>query len=85
MQKHLYTATVANAGKLAQNINNRLAEAGFNNLGTSERPNLVVLKRMNMPAALVEAGFINTGEDNELFDTNFNGIAQAIADGQRTL
>ena len=34
-----------------------------------------------MPAALVEAGFINTGEDNELFDTNFNGIAQAIADG----
>ena len=67
--------------KLAQNINNRLAEAGFNNLGTSERPNLVVLKRTKMPAALVEAGFINTGEDNELFDTNFNGIAQAIADG----
>lgn len=34
-----------------------------------------------MPAVLVEAGFINSDIDNELFDTKFNQTAQAIADG----
>lgn len=34
-----------------------------------------------MPAVLVEAGFINSDEDNRIFDENFEQIAQAIADG----
>ena len=34
-----------------------------------------------MPAVLVEAGFINSDTDNELFDSNFQDIAQAIATG----
>ena len=34
-----------------------------------------------MPAVLVEAGFINNGEDNRIFDENFEEVAQAIADG----
>lgn len=33
-----------------------------------------------MPALLVEAGFINSDEDNRLFDEKFQEIAQAIAD-----
>ena len=33
-----------------------------------------------MPAVLIEAGFINSDKDNELFDNNFNEIAQGIAD-----
>ena len=32
-----------------------------------------------MPAVLVEAGFLNTEADNELFDQNFDEISQAIA------
>ena len=56
-------------------------KAGFKNLGVTERPNLVVLKRTKMPAVLIEAGFINDDEDNRIFDENFNKIAQAIADG----
>ena len=32
-----------------------------------------------MPAVLIETGFINTDADNELFDTRFNDIADAIA------
>lgn len=34
-----------------------------------------------MPAVLVEAGFLNTAADNELFDERFGAIAEAIADG----
>ena len=34
-----------------------------------------------MPAVLVEAGFLNTAADNELFDKRFGAIAEAIADG----
>ena len=41
------------------------------NLGVKERPGLVVLRRTKMPAVLVEAGFINNGEDNRIFDENF--------------
>ncbi len=69
------------AEKLAENINEQLEKAGFINLGISERPNLIVLRKTKMPAVLVEVGFINTDKDNELFDSSFQTIAQAIADG----
>ena len=68
-------------GEMAENINRELAEAGFKNLGVKERPGLVVLRRTKMPAVLVEAGFINNGEDNRVFVENFKEMAQAIADG----
>ncbi len=67
--------------EMAENINVRLEQAGFRNLGIKERPGLVVLRRTQMPALLVEVGFINTDEDNQTFDENFEQIAQAIADG----
>lgn len=67
--------------EMAENINVRLEGAGFRNLGIKERPGLVVLRRTQMPALLVEAGFINSDEDNRTFDENFEQIAQAIADG----
>lgn len=69
------------AARLAYNINSRLVDIGFENQGVNERKNLVVLNRTNMPAVLVEVGFINTDADNQLFDERFNEIAQAIADG----
>lgn len=67
--------------EMAENINTNLATVGFANLGVKARPNLVVLRRTKMPAVLVEAGFLNSNADNALFDTNFDLIAQAIADG----
>ena len=66
---------------IANNINSNLSKMGYVNRGTTERPNLVVLKRTKMPAVLVEAGFINNDEDNKLFDDNFEETAQAIATG----
>jgi len=67
--------------EMAQEINEQLETIGFVNLGVNARPNLVVLKRTQMPAVLVEVGFINSDTDNLLFDENFPAIAQAIADG----
>lgn len=67
--------------EMAQNINEQLETVGFVNLGVKARPNLVVLRRTNMPSVLVEAGFINSETDNQLFDANFQDIAEAIATG----
>lgn len=67
--------------QMAQDINDQLESVGFVNLGVNARPNLVVLRRTKMPALLVEAGFINSDVDNQLFDDNFQDIAQAIATG----
>lgn len=63
--------------ELAENINRELAEAGYRNLGIKERPGLVILRRSQMPAVLVEVGFLNTDTDNVLFDGTLKGIAEA--------
>ncbi len=65
----------------AENINKELEKVGFKNIGVEERKNLAVLRRTKMPAALVEAGFINTEADNNIFDLKFPEVAQAIANG----
>lgn len=67
--------------ELAKNINRQLAGVGFNNLGVRERKDLTVLRRTQMPAILIETGFLNTDADNELFDSQFAQIADAIAEG----
>ncbi len=69
------------AARLAGNINARLEDVGFANQGVNERTNLVVLNQTEMPAVLVEVGFINTDADNRLLDQRFQEVAQAIADG----
>ena len=66
---------------MARNINRSLERAGFANLGVIERPGLVVLRKTQMPAVLVEVGFIDNEADNRFFDQNFQGITQAIATG----
>ena len=57
---------------LARNINSQLERIGYRNIGVTERPNLVVLNSTDMPAVLVEVGFINSDIDNNLFDNFFN-------------
>ncbi|MBQ7972011.1 MAG: N-acetylmuramoyl-L-alanine amidase [Lachnospiraceae bacterium] len=69
------------AEELAKNINAKLEEVGWINIGVNERKNLVVLNRTEMPAVLLEIGFINTDRDNELFEKKFTETAEAIAEG----
>lgn len=72
---------LSQARVLAENINDRLEQVGWTNLGVNERPNLIVLNRTEMPAVLLEIGFINTENDNMLFDSLFEQTADAIATG----
>ena len=65
--------------EMADAINEALAEVGFVNIGTETRRDLAVLRRTQMPALLVEAGFIDSDIDNAIFDENFDEMAQAIA------
>ncbi|HIV25773.1 MAG TPA: N-acetylmuramoyl-L-alanine amidase [Candidatus Scatomonas pullistercoris] len=64
---------------MAENINGALEDLGFKNLGVKARPGLVVLRRTRMPALLVEAGFLNTDQDNQLFDAKKEEMARGIA------
>lgn len=66
---------------MAENINENLEGLGFRNINVDLRTDLAVLRRTQMPALLVEVGFIDSEKDNQLFDTQFDAIAQAIADG----
>ena len=69
------------AGRLARNIAQQLSAIGFDDLGTTERKNLVVLNSTDMPATILEIGYINTDRDNRFLDENFDRIARVIADG----
>ena len=67
--------------EVAENINEELEKVGYINLGIEERPRLVVLNSTQMPAVLVEVGFINSEADNLLFVESFEETAGAIATG----
>jgi len=54
---------------------------GFENQGVNERTDLAVLNQTQMPAVLLELGFINSDADNQLLDTRFQEIAGAVAEG----
>lgn len=69
------------AGRLAKNIGDALAAAGWTDLGVKERPGLVVLRETDMPAVLIEVGFLDNERDNAFFDKNMAATADAIADG----
>lgn len=66
---------------LANNVNDNMVGVGFKDLGIDERRDLAVLRRTEMPAILVEAGFIDSDIDNALFDNNFEQLVDAIATG----
>lgn len=69
------------AAQIGEAILNQLVPLGFKDLGIEERPGLVVLRRTNMPAVLLELGFINHDGDNRIFDEQFNEMADAIVRG----
>lgn len=72
--------------QLAENIMNSLDEAGITqNRGVKYgyaqgNGNYYVNSHTFMPSCLVELGFMNSEEDNVMFDQNLDAYAQAIAD-----
>jgi len=71
----------ATTNACAAQMASRIATAGgFVNRGVVSG-NFTVLTTTNMPALLLEIGFISNAQDNTRFDANFIRIANAIADG----
>lgn len=67
---------------LGSDIVENLSEiTGFVNRGMKTRPGLYVLKKTNMPAVLVEIGFITNPRDAALMNNNPDLFAQGIYNG----
>lgn len=66
--------------QLAENIVGALGLVGYEEIGVSERPGLIVLRRTKMPAVLAEIGFINQQGDNQILEENFRDVVGALAD-----
>ncbi len=77
----LVYAADTEAERLGEIINQELVDFGFKDLGVVERPGLVVLRRTQMPAVLMELGFINNDMDNQMFDQRFGEMVDAIVTG----
>ena len=77
----VYTIPSA-AAELGEDIASNLSEAtGLPNRGVKVRPGLYVLRRTNMPAVLVEIGFISNPYDASLMANNPQLFARGIYNG----
>ena len=75
-----YSSSVANA--LATDILEEMTlVTGLRSRGVIERPGLYVLRRTNMPAVLVEMGFITNADDAELMAYSPNLFSNGIYRG----
>ena len=78
----IYDVSANEAYELAEDILTELtAVTGLRNRGIVERPGLYVLRRTQMPAVLVEMGFISNPSDAELMANSPNLFALGIYRG----
>ena len=72
----------SSAFSLGEDIVASISEAtGLKNRGMKTRPGLYVLRKTNMPAVLIELGFITNQSDSSLMVNEPELFAQAIYDG----
>ena len=76
---YVYRATNTKSKALAQKIQQALVDIGFRNRGIKEA-DFYVLKHTRAPALLLEIGFVDNSKDNQLFDDQFEAIAEGVAD-----
>lgn len=68
--------------KLARCIQKQIVDSiGTVDRGVKVRDDLIVLKRTNMPAVLVELAFLSNEDDEKLLVTKFDEFARAVARG----
>ncbi|MCQ2382474.1 MAG: N-acetylmuramoyl-L-alanine amidase [Clostridia bacterium] len=75
----VYNNASAKSIQVAEDVLQSLVNVGIQSNRGVKRTNLSVLRETNAPAILIELGFINNNEDNELFDSRFDEYADAIA------
>ncbi len=78
-------AYVFQEGGLAENtaliVLDNLSGIGFFNNGINIRENVYLLRFVELPTFQLVVGYISSVHDDELFDSEFDAIAGAIADG----
>lgn len=77
----LYYPTSIGGIELARSIQNKLIEIGFTDRGIKPRGDLTVLNKTNMPAVLVEAGFISNKDDINILKNKEDEIINLISKG----
>ena len=78
----VYSLSNPVTSELGEDILKNMTEiTGLRNRGLKARPGLYVLRRTNMPALLVEMGFISNPEDAYLMATSPNLFAEGIYRG----
>ena len=78
VETYTYLNPGAKSKDLAQRVQASLVGLGFTDRGVKEA-NFHVLRETKAPAILIETGFIDNSEDNNLFDAKRNEIIKAIA------
>ncbi len=66
------------AVNLARSIQSALTAVGFVDRGV-KRANFYVLRETRAPAVLLEVGFVDNSEDNDLFDREFDNIVSGVS------
>lgn len=79
---HIYNGQMNKAsGKLAKCVAKRLCPILPGRSNTIQEHNFHVLRETSCPAILIECGFISNSTDNKIFDSKFDEIVKAIAEG----
>jgi len=78
VETYTYLNSGAKSKSLAESIQVSLVDLGFTDRGVKEA-NYHVLRETKAPAILIEIGFIDNSEDNNLFDIKKYEIIKAIA------
>lgn len=83
---HSNLSSSSTAAQLCTKIHNSMVNAGVwtKNRGV-KTANYYVLRCTNMPATLLEVGFIDSTVDNAIFDASFETIAVSIANGMLSM
>ncbi|OPJ56976.1 N-acetylmuramoyl-L-alanine amidase [Alkalithermobacter paradoxus] len=77
VETYVFENASTKSRQLAQKVQERLVELGFRNRGV-KTANFYVLRQTKMPAILIELGFIDNTNDNNLFDNKKDEIVKAI-------
>lgn len=72
-------STTGNGRKLADHVQGELKQLFFNR--GCKTANFYVLRKTKCPAILIEVGFIHNKDDNEVWDKQFEKLAQTTARG----